>query len=82
VLFLYWIYRIVTNLCLDNCGGAKRARGPSGGSGHSGGEIDVLASVSDTGRFQTPARSWTARCGRAHSIALDKLTPRERMVLN
>jgi len=48
---------------------------------HSGGEIDVLASVSDNRSFSNPGKELDRKVlGERIQSALDKLTPRERMV--
>ena len=60
--FYTWIYRIVTNLCLDQLRRRKTRREDHAVvMDHSGDEIDLLASVSDDRRFQTRPRNWTAR---------------------
>jgi RNA polymerase sigma-70 factor (ECF subfamily) len=72
--FYTWIYRIVTNLCLDQLRRRKTRREErSVVLDRSGDEIDLLASVSDDRSFSNPARE-------LEQSALDKLTPRERMV--
>jgi RNA polymerase sigma-70 factor (ECF subfamily) len=48
---------------------------------HSGGEIDVLASVSDNRSFSNPGKELDRKVlGERIQSARDKLTPRERMV--
>src|SRR5579863_6527677 len=55
--FYTWIYRIVTNLCLDHLRRRKTRREDHAVIvDHSGDEIDVLASVSDDRSFSNPAR--------------------------
>ena len=80
--FYTWIYRIVTNLCLDQLRRRKTRR-----EDHqvvldrTGDEIDVLASVSDNRSFSNPARELDRKVlGEKIQTALGKLTPRERMV--
>jgi len=80
--FYTWIYRIVTNLCLDQLRRRKTRR-----EDHevvvdrTGEEIDVLASVSDNRSFSNPARELDRKVlGEKIQSALGKLTPRERMV--
>jgi RNA polymerase sigma-70 factor (ECF subfamily) len=80
--FYTWIYRIVTNLCLDQLRRRKTRREDQGIIvDHSGEEIDVLTSVSDDRSFSNPARELDRKVlGERIQAALDKLTPRERMV--
>jgi RNA polymerase sigma-70 factor (ECF subfamily) len=48
---------------------------------HEGGEIDLLASVSDDRAFSNPAKELDRKVlGEKIQLALGKLTPRERMV--
>lgn len=80
--FYTWIYRIVTNLCLDQLRRRKTRREDSSILlDNSGEEIDRLASVSDDRAYANPGRE----LDRKHlslriQQALDTLTPRERMV--
>ena len=80
--FYTWIYRIVTNLCLDQLRRRKTRREDQAVIvDHSGDEIDILASVSDDRSFSNPARELDRKVLGAHiQEALGKLTPRERMV--
>jgi len=80
--FYTWIYRIVTNLCLDQMRRRKTRREDHAVVlDHSGGEIDLLASVSDERAFSNPARELDRKLmGEKIQGALGKLTPRERMV--
>ena len=80
--FYTWIYRIVTNLCLDQLRRRKTRREDRAVVlDHSGGEIDVLASVSDNRSFSNPGKELDRKVlGERIQSALDKLTPRERMV--
>jgi RNA polymerase sigma-70 factor (ECF subfamily) len=80
--FYTWIYRIVTNLCLDQMRRRKTRREDHAiVLDHSGGEIDLLASVSDERSFSNPARELDRKhLSEKILAALDKLTPRERMV--
>src|SRR5271157_5832918 len=62
--FYTWIYRIVTNLCLDQLRRRKtRREDNSVVVDRSGDEIDVLSTVSDNRSFSNPARE---QIGRAH----------------
>jgi len=80
--FYTWIYRIVTNLCLDQLRRKKTRREDHAVIvDHSGDEIDVLASVSDERSFSNPAKELDRKLlGQRIQTALEKLTPRERMV--
>jgi RNA polymerase sigma-70 factor (ECF subfamily) len=80
--FYTWIYRIVTNLCLDQLRRRKtRLEDRSVVMDHSGDEIDLLAGVSDGRSFSNPARELDRKLlGERIQAALEKLTPRERIV--
>ena len=80
--FYTWIYRIVTNLCLDQLRRKKTRREDSAVVvDQSGDEIDTLAVVSDGRAYANPARELDRKVlGERILAALDKLTPRERMV--
>jgi RNA polymerase sigma-70 factor (ECF subfamily) len=80
--FYTWIYRIVTNLCLDQMRRRKTRREGNGVLvDQCGEEIDLLASVSDDRSFSNPAKELERKVlGERIQEALTKLTPRERMV--
>ena len=80
--FYTWIYRIVTNLCLDQLRRRKTRREDAAVvMDRSGDEIDVLASVSDDRSYSNPARELDRKIlGERIQEALGKLTPRERTV--
>ena len=80
--FYTWIYRIVTNLCLDQMRRKNtRREDHSVEMDHSGDEIDLLASVSDDRAFSNPAKELDRKLlGEKILAALEKLTPRERIV--
>ena len=80
--FYTWIYRIVTNLCLDQLRRRKTRREDHAVVvDRAGDEIDILASVSDNRSFSNPARELDRKLlGAKIQAALGKLTPRERMV--
>lgn len=80
--FYTWIYRIVTNLCLDQLRRRKTRREDHAVLvDRAGDEIDLLASVSDNRSFSNPARELDRKLlGEKIQAALGKLTPRERMV--
>jgi RNA polymerase sigma-70 factor, ECF subfamily len=80
--FYTWIYRIVTNLCLDQLRRRKTRREDRAlVIDRTGDEIDLLAAVSDDRSFSNPARELDRKVLAEHiQSALGKLTPRERMV--
>jgi RNA polymerase sigma-70 factor (ECF subfamily) len=80
--FYTWIYRIVTNLCLDQLRRRKTRREEQATLlDQQGDEIDVLSSVSDDRSFSNPAKELDRKVlARRIQDALGKLTPRERMV--
>jgi RNA polymerase sigma-70 factor, ECF subfamily len=80
--FYTWIYRIVTNLCLDHLRkkNVRKEDAPvvKGGNGE---EYDLLDQVPDGRAGANPERDLMRRqLGARISGALEKLTPRERMV--
>jgi RNA polymerase sigma-70 factor (ECF subfamily) len=80
--FYTWIYRIVTNLCLDQLRRRKTRREDHAiVVDRAGDEIDLLSSVSDDRSFSNPARELDRKVlAERIQAALTKLTPRERMV--
>lgn len=80
--FYTWLYRIVTNLCLDQLRRRKsRKEDPSTAIDSSGDEMDLLANISDDRAMANPARELERKqMSTAIANALDELTPRERMV--
>lgn len=80
--FYTWIYRIVTNLCLDLMRRRKtRREDPAIVMDSSGEELDLLSMVSDERASANPGRELERKeLGAKIATALDKLTPRERMV--
>lgn len=80
--FYTWIYRIVTNLCLDLMRRRKSRREEQAVMiDAAGGEMDLLVNVSDDRAGANPDRELERRrLGSRIMDALDKLTPRERMV--
>ena len=72
--FYTWIYRIVTNLCLDQLRRRKTRREDHAVVvDHSGDEIDLLASVSDDRSFSNPAQGAGPQgAGRADSSGAGK----------
>ena len=80
--FYTWLYRIVTNLCLDQLRRRKsRREDPATALDASGDEMDLMANVADTRAMANPARELDRKVmGDRIAEALDKLTPRERTV--
>ena len=80
--FYTWIYRIVTNLCLDHLRKKQVRKEDAPVSVDAQGEVyDLLAQVPDGRSGANPERDLMRReLGRRISGALDALTPRERMV--
>ena len=80
--FYTWMYRIVTNLCLDHLRRRKsRREDPSTVLDSSGEEMDLLVNVSDDRAMANPDKELERKNLGARILqALDTLTPRERMV--
>src|ERR1700743_3439706 len=80
--FYTWLYRIVTNLCLDQLRRRKsRREDPSTILDGSGDEIDLLANLQDGRAMANPARELERKgMNAAIQVALNELTPRERTV--
>ena len=80
--FYTWIYRIVTNLCLDHMRRRKTRREDAPVVTDSeGGEYSVIDNVADDRAGASPERELMRReLGGKINEALDKLAPRERMV--
>ena len=80
--FYTWIYRIVTNLCLDLLRRRKSRREDQAVMiDSSGEEMDLLSNVSDERASANPDRELSRKfLGQRILSALDQLTPRERMV--
>jgi len=80
--FYTWLYRIVTNLCLDHLRKRQtRREDPQTITDSSGREFDVLERVSDDRAGANPERDLMRReLGAKIAQALTRLTPRERMV--
>ncbi len=80
--FYTWLYRIVTNLCLDQLRRRKsRKEDPSTVMDAAGEEMDLMANLSDDRATANPARELDRKnMNAAIQSALDSLTPRERTV--
>jgi RNA polymerase sigma-70 factor (ECF subfamily) len=80
--FYTWIYRIVTNLCLDHLRRRQVRKEDSGvRTGAEGETVDLLAQVADERSGASPEQELMRReMGKRIARALTKLTPRERMV--
>jgi len=80
--FYTWIYRIVTNLCLDHLRKRQTRKEDAPVTIDSAGQdVDLLDRVSDDRAMANPERDLMAReLGKKISLALGRLTPRERMV--
>jgi RNA polymerase sigma-70 factor (ECF subfamily) len=80
--FYTWIYRIVTNLCLDHLRRRKARREDQAVMiDASGEEMDLMTNVSDERSGANPGRELDRKyLGQRILSALDELTPRERMV--
>lgn len=80
--FYTWLYRIVSNLCLDQMRRRKSRREDSAVVlDYDGGEVDLMANVQDDRSGANPQRELDRKIlnGRIQA-ALARLTPRERMV--
>ncbi len=80
--FYTWLYRIVTNLCLDQLRRRKsRREEPATVLDASGDEMDLLANISDERAMSNPGRELERKVmAERINEALGKLTPRERAV--
>jgi RNA polymerase sigma-70 factor, ECF subfamily len=80
--FYTWLYRIVTNLCLDQLRRRKsRREDPATVVDGAGDEMDLMASVRDERSGANPARELDRKTmNEAIQRALSDLTPRERTV--
>lgn len=80
--FYTWIYRIVTNLCLDLLRRRKSRREDQAIMlDSSGEEMDMMNNISDQRPSANPDRELSRKfLGQRILSALDQLTPRERMV--
>jgi RNA polymerase sigma-70 factor, ECF subfamily len=85
--FYTWVYRIVTNVCLDHLrrrGSRPEDQAPDLASNHMGGDTsggDFFDRQRDSGASSDPERRMQGlEIGQRITHALDRLTPRERMI--
>jgi RNA polymerase sigma-70 factor (ECF subfamily) len=79
--FYTWLYRIVTNICLDHLRKRKIRKEESALVETSEGPIDRTYSVEEDRAAGDPERNlWNRQLGSRILAALEELTPRERMV--
>src|SRR5215475_6654507 len=79
--FYTWLYRIVTNICLDHLRRRKIRKEESATVETSDGPIDRANSMEEDRAAGDPERSfWNRQLSSRISRALEELTPRERMV--
>ena len=79
--FHTWLYRIVTNICLDNLRKRKVRREESAVVETADGPVDRMDSFEQEGTHANPERRmWNTQLGGRIETALGDLTPRERTV--
>jgi RNA polymerase sigma-70 factor (ECF subfamily) len=79
--FYTWLYRIVTNICLDYLRKRKIRKEESPVTETAEGPVDRLENFEEERAQHDPERSlWAGQLKRRITTALDGLTPRERMV--
>jgi RNA polymerase sigma-70 factor (ECF subfamily) len=80
--FYTWLYRIVTNLCLDQLRRRKsRREDPATVLDAGGDELDLMANITDERAMANPSRELDRKVmSERINEALSKLTPRERTV--
>ena len=79
--FHTWLYRIVTNICLDHLRKRKVRREESTVVDTADGPVDRMDSFEQEGAHANPERRmWNRQVGNRIGAALSELTPRERMV--
>ena len=79
--FHTWLYRIVTNICLDQLRRRKVRKEESAVVETGEGEIDRAQAFEEPSAAANPERvTWNRQLGQRIEQALDELTPRERMV--
>jgi RNA polymerase sigma-70 factor (ECF subfamily) len=79
--FHTWLYRIVTNICLDHLRKRKVRREESAVVETSDGPVDRMDTFEEEGSHADPERTlWNRQLGSRITAALGDLTPRERTV--
>jgi RNA polymerase sigma-70 factor (ECF subfamily) len=79
--FYTWLYRIVTNICLDHLRKRKIRKEEPAQVETSDGTIDRTYGIEEDRAAGDPERSlWNRQLGSRIFAALEELTPRERMV--
>jgi RNA polymerase sigma-70 factor (ECF subfamily) len=79
--FHTWLYRIVTNICLDHLRKRKVRREESAVVETADGPVDRMDSFEQEGTHANPERRmWNTQLGNRIETALGDLTPRERTV--
>jgi len=79
--FHTWLYRIVTNICLDHLRKRKVRREESAVVETADGPVDRMDSFEQEGTHANPERRfWNSQLGNRIKTALGDLTPRERTV--
>ena len=79
--FHTWLYRIVTNICLDRLRKRKVRKEESAVVETSDGPVDRMEAVQEEAAHANPERTfWNRELKRRMETALQELTPRERMV--
>jgi len=79
--FHTWLYRIVTNICLDHLRKRKVRREESAVVETADGPVDRMDSFEQEGTHANPERRfWNSQLGNRIHTALGDLTPRERTV--
>jgi RNA polymerase sigma-70 factor (ECF subfamily) len=79
--FHTWLYRIVTNICLDHLRKRKVRREESSVIDTGDGPVDRMDRVEEGAAHADPERTfWNAQVGSRIEAALRNLTPRERVV--
>ncbi|MGB9457914.1 MAG: sigma-70 family RNA polymerase sigma factor [Bryobacteraceae bacterium] len=79
--FHTWLYRIVTNICLDQLRKRKVRKEESAVVETAEGEIDRTEAFEEESAAANPERAtWNRQLGQRIDNALEDLTPRERMV--
>lgn len=79
--FHTWLYRIVTNICLDHLRRRKVRKEESTVVQTSDGLVDRISQVEEAAPHADPERQmWNSELGQRIANALESLTPRERTV--